>query len=301
MPRSSPVRYIAVRAAGHTGCSAEGAWGGGDASKRSVDVTLNKTARWMAAISGVAVVACTAMTWPGRTQAAPAQKAVVIRAVPTLKKVVALTFDDGPTRTWTPEILNVLRQNGVRATFFVIGSQVTRFPQYFEQELKDHMEIGSHGATHLRLKNRSAAVVEQEIKENASILESMGAPKPTLYRLPAGVSDKTALEVLGRLGYTVIGWSIDPRDWRHRYTAEQMTNLVVKAAQPGSIVIFHDGTNSSKATVDAVKAIIPALKAKGYQFETVGQMIRGMPRPRNRLTRAATIPKTPKVRAIRPV
>lgn len=251
-----------------------------------MDATLKPDKRWRAAIAGAAVLLSAGFAWPSPAHAAPPQKAVVIRAVPTLNKVVALTFDDGPTRTWTPEILNVLRQNGVRATFFVIGSQVTKYPQYFEQELKDHMEIGSHGATHLRLKNKPAAEVEREVKENASILESLGAPKPTLYRLPAGVSDKSALEMLGRLGYTVIGWSIDPRDWRHRYTAEQMTELVLKAIQPGSIIIFHDGTNSSKATVDAVKAIIPALKAKGYRFETVGRLIRDMPQPRNRLAGA---------------
>ncbi len=217
----------------------------------------------------------------------PAQ---VVRSVPTLKKVVALTFDDGPTKKWTPEILHVLQENHVKATFFVVGSEALRFPQYFELELQDKMEIGSHGAKHVTLRGKSAAVVEREVLDNQEILTSLGAPKPSLYRLPGGNSDKTALSVLGKLGYTVIGWSVDPRDWRHRYTAEEMTTLVLKHVEPGAIVIFHDVPNSSQATVDAVRHIIPELKREGYQFQTVGQLVKGLARRSNRLAPARTNP-----------
>lgn len=219
----------------------------------------------------------------GWTASAETLPAMVVRSVPTLKKEVALTFDDGPTKKWTPEVLRVLDHDHVKATFFIVGTEAVRFPQYLQLELKDHMEIGSHGARHVTLRGKSAAVVEKDVTDNQEILESLGVPKLKLYRLPGGMSDKVALTVLGKLGYVVVGWSVDPRDWRHRYTAEQMTELVVKHTEPGSIIIFHDGPNSSQATVDAVQAIIPRLKQEGYRFVTVGQLIKGLSQPKNRL------------------
>lgn len=231
---------------------------------------------------GALVGIASAMGLGGMARAEPLP-AVVVRSVPTLKKVVALTFDDGPTRKWTPEILGVLKRNHVKATFFIVGSQVLRYPQYLQEEIKDGMDIGSHGARHVTLRGKSAEVVEREVKDNQVLLESLGAKKPTLYRLPGGNSDKVALTVLGKLGYTVIGWSVDPRDWRHRYSADQMTTIVMKHVEPGAIVIFHDGPNSSKATVDAVSKIIPELKREGYRLVTVQHLVKGLARPKNRL------------------
>lgn len=211
--------------------------------------------------------------WPAKTTAAP-RPAAVINQVLTQKKVVALTFDDGPSARWTPKILQVLKEDHVKATFFVIGTHAMRRPDLLQEEVKMGMEIGNHGLEHLTLKNRSAVAVAKEIDDNAQTLQSLGAPKPTLYRLPAGIYDRTALTVLGEKGYRVIGWSIDTRDWRRRYSGRQMAAQVEKQAAPGSIIIFHDGPNSSEATVDAVKAIIPALTRQGYQFDTVGQMLK---------------------------
>lgn len=206
---------------------------------------------------------------PAVTRPAP-----VIKSVLTTKKVVALTFDDGPTRTWTPKVLQVLKENHVKATFFVIGSHATQRPEILQQEINDKMEIGSHGFAHLTLRHQSEAKVTQEVQQNEALLTSLGVKKPTLYRLPGGNSDPTALKVLGHMGYKVIGWSVDTRDWRRRYSADQLAEKVTKTVQPGAIIIFHDGPNSSQATVDAVKRIIPELKHEGYQFDTVGQMLK---------------------------
>lgn len=203
-----------------------------------------------------------------------ARAAHVINHVYTNKKIVALTFDDGPTRKWTPQILQALKAQHVKATFFIIGTHANRIPNLLQQEIKDGMEIGNHGAKHLLLKNQNIATIRGEILDNASLLKSYGAPTTNLYRLPAGVSSRKALEVLHALHYKVIGWSIDTRDWRRKYTAEQMTSNVIKHVEPGSIVIFHDGPNSSQQTVNAVKQIITQLKAKGYAFDTVSQLLK---------------------------
>ena len=209
--------------------------------------------------------------WFGHT--AQSKPAPVIRQAVTTHKVIALTFDDGPSPKWTPKVLTVLNQNHVKATFFLIGSHATRQPLLVHEEVKDKMDIGSHGANHQILKNQSATVVRQEVETNAQILQSLGVPKPTLYRMPGGASDATALTVLGQLGYHVIGWSIDTRDWRHRTTAEAMAKKVEKEATPGAIVIFHDGPNGSEATVQAVQMLIPVLKKEGYRFVTVHQLL----------------------------
>jgi peptidoglycan/xylan/chitin deacetylase (PgdA/CDA1 family) len=214
---------------------------------------------------------------PAANPARAASPAALISRVPTTHKWLALTFDDGPTPTWTPRILAVLEANRVPATFFVIGQQVERYPQLVQQEVKAGMEIGNHGYRHQVLRRRDPGSVRKEVEDNAHLLQSLGVPKPTLYRLPAGVSDPTAMAVLGELGYRVIGWTIDPRDWRHRFSAEQMAQLVIRNAQPGAIIIFHDGTNSSAATVQAVSTLIPALKQQGYQFVTVGRLLSVLP------------------------
>ncbi len=231
----------------------------------------------------ISCIAWTGFGWVGASAQAATLPAVIVKSVPTTKKVAALTFDDGPTRKWTPEILRILNENHVKATFFAVGTEATRFPQYLQEEIKAGMEIGSHGYRHRTLRGLSETTVEQEVSANASTLEAFGAPAPKLYRLPGGKSDVTALRVLGRLGYTVIGWSVDPRDWRHIYSAEHMARLVEQHIQPGGIIIFHDGPNSSQATVDAVASIVPSLKQKGYRLVTVGQLLKDGILPKNRL------------------
>lgn len=213
------------------------------------------------------------LLFPWLGHAAQSKPAPVIRQAVTTHKVIALTFDDGPSPRWTPKVLAALNQNHVQATFFLIGSHATRHPLLVQQEVNDKMDIGSHGAEHRTLRNQSATVVRQEVENNAQILQSLGAPKPTLYRMPGGASDTTALTVLGQLGYHVIGWSIDTRDWRHRTSAIAMAQKVEKEASPGAIVIFHDGPNGSEATVRAVQMIIPTLKKAGYRFVTVQQLL----------------------------
>lgn len=207
----------------------------------------------------------------GNQQARPAY---VINQVVTNKKVVGLTFDDGPSKKWTPEILRVLKSDHVRATFFVIGSHAVRRPQLIREEVKSGMEIGSHGSQHLTLRNQSEQAIRTEIEDNAETLKALGAPAPTLYRLPGGISDRTALKVLGQFHYHLVGWTIDTRDWRRVYSAATMAKKVERSIEPGSIIIFHDGPNSSQQTVQAVKQIIPALRKMGYRFDTVGQMLK---------------------------
>lgn len=205
--------------------------------------------------------------------AAVTRPASVVTQAPITEKAVALTFDDGPTPKWTPQILAVLNAAHVKATFFVIGGQARKYSTLVAQEVKDGMEIANHGALHKRLVHRDATFIRTEVETAATDIMAAGAPKPRYYRMPAGVYDSTALQVLGQLGYTVIGWSVDPQDWRHRWTADQMLGIVKHQVGPGAIIIFHDGTNSSSATVEAVKMVIQTLKQQGYHFVTVRRLL----------------------------
>lgn len=213
-------------------------------------------------------------SWFPLHHAAVTRPAPVVKQVLTTEKAVALTFDDGPTRQWTPKILHLLQEYHVPATFFVIGSHAIQRPDILKDEVDAKMEIGSHGYAHLTLRRRSAALVKREIEQNEALLMSLGVPKPTLYRLPGGASDPTALTVLNQMGYTVIGWTIDTRDWRRRDTGATLAERVLKHVEPGAIIIFHDGPNSSAATVEAVRTIIPALTHAGWKFDTVSELLK---------------------------
>ena len=244
----------------------------------------------------IAPLAALLASWPLWGHPARTKSAPIIRHAVTTQKVLALTFDDGPSLKWTPKILAVLNKAHVKATFFIIGSHATRRPQLVHEEVKDHMNIGSHGAEHLILRRESAAVIRQEVDNNAQILRSLGAPPPTLYRLPGGASDAIALKVLGQMGYTVVGWSIDTRDWRHRSTAEELAAQVEREASPGAIVIFHDGPKGSQATVAAVQMIISALTKQGYRFVTVNQLLALEHQARTHVLFRHTFPGSPPTR-----
>lgn len=211
-------------------------------------------------IASLIVAACTGISL-GRYTVSPSSAPIIRQAI-TPHKIVALTFDDGPSPRWTPKILRILQQNHVRATFFLIGSHALRHPALVRQEIQARMDVESHGHRHIILRHRSPDDIRHEIEHNAHILQSLGAPHPTLYRLPGGAADTTSLQVLGQLGYRVIGWSIDPRDWQHRYSAAQMAHKVETHIHPGAIIIFHDGPNGSQATV-----------GQGYRFGTVPQLL----------------------------
>lgn len=198
--------------------------------------------------------------------------APTIRGVPLTSKVVALTFDDGPSPVFTPKVLDLLRQSGAHATFFVLGQEALRYPDLLKQEVRDGNEIGLHGMRHLVLYGRQTDEVEAEVREAEDTVTGILGKKPVLYRLPQGKGDTVAREVLGRRGYLIIQWSVDPRDYL-RPSPEAMVASVMRQVKPGTIIIFHDGGGPRSRTVEAVAQILPRLKADGYTVTTVGDLL----------------------------
>lgn len=193
----------------------------------------------------------------------------VIPSVPeeqyTGKKLVALTFDDGPSSATTPRLLQILQEKGVKATFFVVGTMVTKSPEIVKQEARAGHEVGSHTMTHANLPKVGVAGIQQEVKSMDDLLMSTLGEKPSIMRPPYGSVDNTVRQTVPQ---PMILWTVDPEDWKYR-DAAAVRAKVVGATFDGAIVLMHD---IHASTVDAVPGIIDDLRAQGYEFVTVSEL-----------------------------
>lgn len=199
-----------------------------------------------------------------------ADNARVIKQVPTNRKIVALTFDDGPSRK-TPDILSTLQAKNVRATFFVVGEMVQRFPQLVREEVAAGHEIGNHSFTHVKLQRLSKNKMANEIDRTDILLRKNMGIKCELFRPPGGTYNHSVLEEAARRNYTVVLWSVDPQDWRS--SGERIVRDVLKNAKPGSIILLHDGLEPLP-TGKILPLLIDGLREQGYEFVTVSELLR---------------------------
>ncbi len=196
-----------------------------------------------------------------------------IHRIDTQRKLVALTFDDGPDPTYTPLILETLHKAHVPATFFVLGSQADKYPQIMEWIKRAGHEIGNHGYHHYDLNKLTEQEIYDEIKRTEhSILRTTGT-FAQYYRPPGGVMTHDVLNAVQLTGYDLIHWSVDPRDWSLRRTASVIANSVKKNIASGDIVLFHDGGLNQKQTLSALRELIRDLRSRGYRFVTVSQLL----------------------------
>lgn len=196
--------------------------------------------------------------------------APAIRNVPTSQKVIALTFDDGPLKDTTPEILGILKEKNVKATFFVVGERVERFPMLVQQEIEEGHEVGTHTYSHPNLTKLRKNQLEEELYKTEKAILTV-APKPTLFRPPGGAYNDKIIKLTKDNGYLTILWSIDTQDWRSPPVGD-IVNSVLKDVKPGSIILLHDGKYPSP-TPEAVEFIIDSLRSLGYEFVTVSELL----------------------------
>lgn len=209
---------------------------------------------------------------PG-TAAKPVKQATMIKVVPTAQKLIAFTFDDGPNNRYTPKVLEILRQHGAQATFFVIGQEVVRHPEMIRRIEAAGMEIGNHGMHHRLLRNIPESEAAADVQDGAAAIVAAGGHKPYLYRLPAALSDTNSRTMLGKLGYVIVSWSVDTRDWQRGIAADRIVQTVMRHAAPGRIVIMHDGPAYRMATLRALPQVLDALSRQGYRVVSVGQLL----------------------------
>lgn len=218
---------------------------------------------------------CTLIPIPALAQArAQAPTAAMIHMVPTSKKLIAFTFDDGPNRRFTPQVLRLLRQHGARATFFLVGQEVVRHPVMVHEIEAAGMEIGNHGMHHRLLRHLRREEVRADVVGGADAILEAGGTRPYLYRFPLARSDPGSRRELGRLGYLIVSWSIDTRDWRPAVSSDRIVQTILRNARPGAIVIMHDGPAYRGRTVRALGRVLPRLAQMGYRVVSVGDLLR---------------------------
>lgn len=182
------------------------------------------------------------------------------------KKLVALTFDDGPHPEWTNTLLDILQRENVPVTFFVLGSRANHYPDIVQRAASSGHQIASHTFNHKNLTKLSPSDMRYEIDETANIIERITGGKPAFMRPPYGAIDQAVKDAAGT---PLITWSVDPEDWKSRNT-EQIFTHVTDHTTDGSIVLLHDMYGT---TVDAVTKIIPEMRSRGFVFLTVRQLM----------------------------
>lgn len=186
---------------------------------------------------------------------------------------IALTFDDGPWPETTSQVLDVLKKNNVKATFFVVGKQVQKHPQLLRQIVTEGHAIGNHTWSHQYHQYYTAAAA-QELDDLAALIYKTTGVKTSLFRPPAGILNNGLVTVAHQKKYAVIMWSVDSKDWRYRgNTPQSLVENVLKDAKPGGIVLLHDGGGDRSTTVKALPILITQLKKHGYTLVTVPELL----------------------------
>jgi peptidoglycan/xylan/chitin deacetylase (PgdA/CDA1 family) len=182
---------------------------------------------------------------------------------PAAARIVRLTFDDGPVRTNTPRVLNVLSRYRVKATFFVVGQKARRYPRLVKREYREGHSVQNHTHTHPDLTTLGPVGIRGELRATNRAIEAAGVPRPNRFRPPHGLTNARVRSVGASLGLIQTLWSVDPHDWADP-PASVICRRVVSNVRPGSIVLLHDA--SAANTVEALPCIIKRLRAQGYGF-----------------------------------
>jgi peptidoglycan-N-acetylglucosamine deacetylase len=186
---------------------------------------------------------------------------------PRDRKVVALTFDDGPS-DYTDDFLRVLREKDVPGTFFEVGQVMPGREDTMRQVLAQGSELGDHTMDHVEYPGYA------QIAGAAQRIEAYTHFKPCLFRPPGGAVNSGVVATAGGLGMRTLTWDVDPRDWSTPGTEAIYANIVGHT-QPGSIILMHDGGGPRGETLAALPRIIDTLRARGYRFATVTELLGG--------------------------
>lgn len=196
----------------------------------------------------------------------------IVWEIKTEEKIVALTFDDGPHRKYTSEILDVLSKYNAKATFFIVGQNAQKNPEVISRMYKEGHELANHTFTHPLRTNVPNLL--KEIKQTDDIIQNITGTKPTLFRPVEGQYSDAMIEAIAKEGYKVVMWSwhLDTLDWKSPGT-NRIVNTVLNGVKEGNIVLFHDGGGNRHQTVKAMEKILAELDSQGYRFVTVSELL----------------------------
>ncbi len=204
---------------------------------------------------------------------------VIVWAVSPHEKAGALTFDDGPSATYTPQILALLKHYQAHATFFVLGCRVEQYPGLVPALLEGGHEVGNHSFSHPRMTKCNQLSREQELERTQVALDFQGCPQSErLFRPPYSACDDRLQAYLAHTHRRLVMWNLDSGDWKG-LAAPVIIKNVLSRVRNGAIIIFHDSDENAQAdrhpTVEALRTILPALKAAGYRMVTVSELLKG--------------------------
>lgn len=186
------------------------------------------------------------------------------------QKAIALTFDDGPWPESTVKILDILKKNKIKATFFMVGRYLKVYPDLGKKVAADGHAIGNHTWNHRYFKYSQPAAAK-EIDRTTSLIEEVTGIKVTMFRPPGGILTNGLAAYAHKKKYTVVMWSADSLDWRN--SMQSLKRNVLRQANSGGIVLMHDGGGNRSNTVIALPSIITDLKKQGYKFVTVPELL----------------------------
>ncbi|HEV3230531.1 MAG TPA: polysaccharide deacetylase family protein [Solirubrobacteraceae bacterium] len=198
------------------------------------------------------------------------------------RRVVALTFDDGPS-TFTPQILDILRREHAPATFFEIGGSARQYPDIAREVLATGLPIGDHTETHPPLASLTPSQQRAEVLGAAKSLQSYGAPYPRLFRPPYGSFNRVTLRLTHEHHMLMVLWTVDTRDFSQP-GVKRIIYTVISGAKPGAIILMHDGGGPRSQTVAALPHIIHDLRRRHYRLVTVPQLVLEDPPPATQST-----------------
>ena len=186
-----------------------------------------------------------------------------------VESCVALTFDDGPSGSLTPRLLDILSADGAVATFYVTGGQVSANPSIVARQVREGHQVGNHTWSHPSLPNLGPAGVRDELARTNQAIAAATGSAPTTLRPPYGATDETVRAAAAAEGLAQVTWDVDTRDWEHRDPARTL-EAVKKTTRRGSIILMHD---VHETTIQAVPDVVAWLRSQGYRLVTVDQLV----------------------------
>lgn len=198
----------------------------------------------------------------------------VLNRLSASSNAVAITFDDGPNPDATPRILDVLREEGVSATFFVLGRHAERWPGLVRRMTEEGHQLGNHGYWHRKLHRRLPSYVRDDLTRGTeAIVQASGGVRPRVFRAPHGFRNPWVTPIAASLGQRTIGWSLGVWD-SARPGASEIARRALNGLHAGSILLLHDGDGYDPdgdrlQTAEALPMIIRGLRDRGLQFTTL--------------------------------
>jgi len=198
----------------------------------------------------------------------------IVDRVATSQKVVALTFDDGPEPNKTEQILQILAAEQIPATFFLVGQALERHPELAKKLLAAGHQLGNHSYSHQRMLFKSPEFIANEIEKTDALLRDVGVTGQILFRPPYGKKLLLLPWYLATHQRVAVTWDVAPENYRQiAKDSHAIVQHCLEKVQPGSIILLHVMYDSRRTTMQAVPELIRQLKAQGYQFVTVNELI----------------------------